>query len=291
MSKSTQPSRVEADVLAQIQAWAADSENIRAIVMTSSRADPARAPDILSDYDVQVFVRDTVPFVDDDSWVSTFGSIMVRWPLHPQPTFRDEWVTQLVLFEDGVRIDFQITATRFIDVDELDNGYRVLVDKDGLAAQLPTPTYTHFGVMPPTAEAFADRINAFWWDIIYVAKALHRGELNYAKSMLEGTVRFEKFLPLIIWAIGTRHGWPVKVGLYGRWIHNYLDAATWARYEQTFAGAAFADNWRALFATLDFAREMGHEVADALGFDYPTAVDDNVTRFIYTIHDLPRKDA
>lgn len=284
-----QQGRTEADVLAQLQEWAAASENIRAIILTSSRADPNRTPDLLSDYDVQVYVRDTAPLVADDGWVASFGSIMVRWPLHPTPTFSGDWVTQLVLFDDGVRIDFQITATDQIDTDELDNGYRVLVDKDGLAARLPTPTYTHYAVTPPTAAEFADRLNAFWWDIIYVAKALHRGELNFAKYMLDGTVRFDKLQPLIAWAIATRHDRPVKVGLYGRWFHKHLDAATWARYEETFAGAAFEDNWRALFAMLDFTRSMGHDVADALGFDYPAETDAKVTRFIHAIYTLPRE--
>lgn len=280
--------RPEHQVLAQLRDWADGTDGVRAIVLTSSRADPKRTPDPLSDYDVQVYVRDTRPFIASDAWLEPFGSIMVRWPTRPRPTADDDWVTQLVLFDDGVRIDFQITATEPRASDDLDNGYRVVVDGDGLTEALPPPTHASYLVTRPTAEAFDDRLNAFWWDIVYVAKALWRGELNYAKSMHEGTIRFDKLLPLIEWDVGVQHGWAVTVGLHGRWLHRHLDDATWERYLRTFAGADPEENWDALFATLDFVGVVGRRVAEALGFDYPDEVDAKVSRYIRAIKDLPR---
>lgn len=277
--------RTEPIVLGQLKKWAKSRATIRTVLLTSSRADPHRTPDILSDYDVEVFVQDATPF-QDDAWLADFGPIMVRWPLHPQPTFDNDWITQLVLFEDGVRIDFQITALPPTASQNLDSGYRIIVDKDNIASQLPAPTHSTYVITPPTAAAFDDRLNAFWWDIVYVAKALHRGELNYARYMLDGTIRFDKLQPLIEWHIGLQHNWLVNTGIYGRWFQEYLDLPTWEAYEKTFAGADFEDNWRALFATLEFVRIIGRGLAQVLGFHYPEQTDKNVTNYIRWIKDL-----
>jgi aminoglycoside 6-adenylyltransferase len=52
-------------------------------------------------------VSDIEPFLEGDEWLEAFGSVMVRWPLRPRSTFDENWLTRLVLFNDGVRIDFQ----------------------------------------------------------------------------------------------------------------------------------------------------------------------------------------
>jgi len=275
--------RTEQDVLGQLRAWAEKREDVRAAILTSSRADPRGTPDVLSDYDVEVFVQDTAPFVGDHSWVNEFGAIIVRWPSSPRPTFSEDWITQLVLFEDGVRIDFQITSHHPAASQHLDAGYRVIVDKDGIAGQLPAPSYSQDLVERPTAAAFDSRLNAFWWDIVYVAKALWRGELNYAKYMLDGTIRFDKLRPLIEWYIGLHHNWAVSTGMYGRWFHRYLDPSTWQDYERTFADAGIDSNWQALFATLAIVRKLGKCIAGSLGFEYPERTDREVTRYILWI--------
>lgn len=275
--------RSEPEVLDLLKRWAEQRANVRAVILTSSRADPRRQPDLLSDYDVEVFVRQVRPFTEDDAWLYDFGQIMVRWPAAPQPTFSDDWITQLVLYQDGTRLDFQITALAPSASENLDNGYRILVDKDGAAARLPEPTYSRYVIQPPTVQAFEARMNAFWWDIVYVAKALRRGELNYARYMLDGTIRFDKLQPLLEWYIGLNHDWSVSAGIYGRWFHKYLDQSMWESYQRTFAGAEFESNWRALFAAIELVRQLGYTLADSLGFEYPAETDRKVTDYIQWI--------
>lgn len=279
--------KTEEAVLSQLKRWAEDQENIRAVILVSSRADPHRTPDTLSDYDLDIYVKTTEPILRDDSWLNGFGSIMVRWPL--RPAFEvPGWVTQLVLFDDGVRIDFQFTDRKDIMFESLENGYNVIIDKDGLTQHLPPPTYSYGIIERPTKEAFDSRLNAFWWDIIYVAKALWRNELNYAKYMLEGTIRFDKLQPLITWYIGTWHNWSVNVGIYGRWFQRYLDTPTWEHYQRTFADSSPEANWNALFETLEFVRAVGKHIADELGFVYPDETDRKVTRYIRDIQVLEK---
>jgi aminoglycoside 6-adenylyltransferase len=278
--------RSEQEVLELFKRWAEQRANVRAVILTSSRADPRRQPDVLSDYDVELFVRKVRPFMEDDAWMSDCGDIMVRWPAAPQSTFSDDWITQLVLYEDGTRIDFQITALAPSASDNLDHGYRILVDKDGAAAHLPEPTYSRYVIERPTVQAFDARMNAFWWDIVYVAKALRRGELNYAKYMLDGTIRFNKLQPLLEWYIGLSHDWSVSPGIYGRWFHQYLDQSTWESYQRTFAGAEVESNWRALFSTIELVRQLGHTIAHSLGFEYPADTDRKVTDYIQWIRGI-----
>jgi aminoglycoside 6-adenylyltransferase len=122
----------EQAVIRQIVRWADSREDVRAVILTGSRANPH--PDSLSDYDIQVFVREIEPISRDERWIEPFGPIMVRWPLRPQSTSASpDWLTQLILFEDGIRIDFQFTIGKPPFLNEYDNNYVVLCDKDRLS--------------------------------------------------------------------------------------------------------------------------------------------------------------
>ncbi len=278
--------RSEDEVLAALVAWAGRSHNVLAMRITGSRGDPSSVADDLSDYDIEVFVRDRNAFVDDDSWVNTFGEVMVRWPLQPSSTLSEAWLTQLVLYRDGVRIDFQITDQSPSTTPSLGGEYRILVDKrKAFGDQMPEDPFT---LRPPDEVTFAERVNAFWWDIVYVPKALYRDELNLAKRMLDGTIRFDKLQPLIEWYIGATVGWDIRTGLAGRWFKRYLPPELWRQYEGTFAGAGLDDNWRALFATLDFTRTIATAVAEAMAFEYPEETDASVTDYIRALHDQYR---
>jgi aminoglycoside 6-adenylyltransferase len=276
--------RSEAEVLDALVAWAERSDNILALRMTGSRGNSTGISDDLSDYDIEVFVRDRTPFVTDDSWIHTFGEVMVRWPLRPSPTFGEAWITQLVLYCDGIRIDFQITDRAPGEMPSLGGAYRVLADKEKAFTE-QMPEENPFRLRPPDEAAYMERVNAFWWDIVYVPKALCRDELNLAKRMLEGTIRFDKLQPLIEWYIGVTAGWDVHTGLSGRYFKRYLSPDLWQQYERTFAGATLDDNWQALFATIDFTRTVATAVAQAMSFEYPSEIDVNVTAYITALHD------
>ena len=62
--------------------------------------------------------------------------------------------------EDGVRIDFQITDEVQIAPDRYDNGYRVILDKDGLCEELSAPTYSEFLIKKPTRREYQDVVHA-----------------------------------------------------------------------------------------------------------------------------------
>ncbi len=258
------------------------------MVLTSSRAQPNSHLDFLSDYDVELFVSRLDPFSRDDAWLEAFGSILVRWPYRPRPTGVGSAITRLVLFSDGVRIDFQIDEVAAFDPSGYDDGYRVLVDKDGTTAGIPEPTFSQYVIREPSREAFESVAHEFWWDATYVPKYLWRDELPFAKYMLDTVMRHEYLHPMLEWYVGLQNRWNVETGIHGKRFKRYLDGSTWAEYEATCAGAGLAENWNAFYAMLQLFSWVARSVAQALGFDYPVELDREVTAYCRRIQSTPQ---
>lgn len=271
--------RTETEVLTQIGNWARHDANIRAVLLTGSRANPRARLDFLSDYDVAIYANDRAPFQISDNWLNGFGSILARWPLSPDSTFDSNWLTRLVLFDDGSRIDFQISELRHLDPNEYDNGYRVIIDKDGVTDSLNTPTFTIFNINKPSQEQFESLVNEFWWDATYIPKYLIRNELPFAKYMLDAVLRYTHLHRVIEWHIGSRHDWAVNPGLRGKWFARYLDEQLWSAYKASHAGADIEENWRAFFLITELFAKLARQVAQHLGYRYPDDLDMKVTAY------------
>ena len=97
--------RNEETVLNELLNWANSKKNIRAVVMTSSRANSNASIDIFSDYDIELIVTRLQDFIKNDKWIFHFGSIIANIKERNKKS-----LTQLVLYSDGVRIDFQLYA-------------------------------------------------------------------------------------------------------------------------------------------------------------------------------------
>jgi aminoglycoside 6-adenylyltransferase len=277
----------EQNLIEELQRWARDDDSVRAMILTGSRADPHSTVDVLSDYDVELYVEDIQPFMSDE-WLSLFGEVMVKWPLRPMPTFDKDWITRLVLFASEVRIDFQITARKSVDPLAYDAGFRVLIDKRGLTKDLNKATFSRYIIIRPAKEDYEALVNAFFWDACYVAKHLWRDEVYFAKYMLDCLIRFEHLRTIIEWYVSTRNGWSVSTGNYGRLFKRHIDAATWAELEATFADASLENNWQAFFNLIGLFRKLATYVAQDLGYDYPDALDRRVTAYCRRVKDLNR---
>ena len=271
--------RTEAEILRQFLAWAEASEPVRAAVLTSSRVHPDARIDFLSDYDIELYVSEMGPFLKDDGWLEPFGPILVRWPVKPQSTGDEEWITRLVLFEDAVRIDFQITAKREIDPGAYQNGYRVLLDKDGLTTILSPPTHDEYVIRAPSRETFETRTREFWWDATYVPKYLYRDELPFAKYMLDHVLRHHFLHPMVEWTIGLGSGWTANAGVCGRAFKRHLDPETWNDFASTYSGAGLQANLDAFGRMLRLYGKLGRRLAKTLGYAYPDALDASVTDY------------
>jgi len=285
--------KLEQEMIGQLLDWARKNDNIRTVLMTSSRANPHAFTDLFTDYDFEIFVNDLNAFTEDDGWLDQFGSLIKKVVLED-----GNWRTRLVLYEDGTKIDFQITTNDFVkhlaSLSELpegyDNGYKVLLDKDGITNGIQAPSYKAYITKKPSAEQFADIVNSFWGDTAYVANSLWREELYFAKYMLDNIIHFHYLQPVIEWHLGVKHEWSVNPNKFGRWFKRYLDTETWAELEGTYAGAGIEENWEALFRTADLFSRLAQEVGKSLGYEYPMEYERKMKTYLLKVKKLA-KDA
>jgi len=268
----------EKEVIEKLQNWANENNSVRAVILTGSRVTPNSHTDIFSDYDVELYVKNIQQFMNDE-WLTFFGDIMIRWPLKPMSTFNKDWITRLVLFENEVRIDFQITSKKSIDPSAYDSGYKVLVDKDSLTKNLNKATFSKYVIKKPTKEEYEALVNGFFWDATYVVKNLWRDELCYAKYMLDNIIRFEYLHKMIDWHIAMQHNWSISTNKYGGFFKRYLDSRTWTELQATFSDAGIENNWQAFFNMIDLFRKLAKSVAKNLGYEYLDEIDQKVTEY------------
>lgn len=265
-------------IIKKLTNWAMEKDSVRAMILRGSRANPNAYTDNLSDYDIELYVKNARQFLNDE-WMNFLGNAMIRWPLKPMPTFDKQWITRLVLFENKVRIDFQITSKKSIDSSAYEDGYKVLVDKDRLTINLAEHAFSKTNIKKPGKEEFEELLNAFFWDATYIAKSLKRDELYYAKFMLDNILRFGSLQKIIEWHIAMRYDWHVSTGKCGRFFKDYIDAKTWTELENTFSDAEIENNWQAFFKMVNLFRRLSKDLADNFGYNYPFETDKKVTGY------------
>ncbi|HVI48084.1 MAG TPA: aminoglycoside 6-adenylyltransferase [Chitinophaga sp.] len=282
-------------LLRELISWGQQHNAVRAMLLTSSRANPTAPVDLFTDHDIDLVVEDHTAFLADDSWLSTFGDIMAVI-VEEEEVFDGACASRMVLYDDYTKIDFLIfSIEQFNNRAELpllhedwDIGYEVLLDKDGLTAMLPPPSYKSFTIQPPDEQRYLHVITEVWWDMSYAAKCLWRDEIFYAKLMTETMMRFEKLQYIIEWYIAMQHSWQVTTNKYGRLFKKYLDSNTWNKTLATFSDADIEGNWNALFAYAELVRELGTAIADNLGFSYPQELDRKMMVYLEKVRKLDR---
>jgi aminoglycoside 6-adenylyltransferase len=286
------------DFDARLVAWAGANELIRASLLTSTRAMPSGSVDLLSDYDVILYVSDIEPFADRDRWLPALGPVLVRMsPIEPRRFDGLAGYSAGVIYQDGTKVDFNVAPVallrRIVEAAELpaelDNGYRVLLDKDGLAGRLKAPSHRAYIPEKPTEERYLDVVEEFWWETTYVAKYLWRDELVAARSVLDAVLRVELLQPMLEWLIEVEHGWSVRPGRLGRPFKRYLRPEVWAQLEATYAGPGIEENWRALWRTIELFRGAAVTVGAALGYGYPHELDERMMGYVRGIRALPAR--
>ena len=282
--------RSEQFMLQLILDFAGRDDNIRVVLLNGSRANPNAPRDPLQDFDVVCLARDIGPYVRNRAIPPTFGEPMIlQLPddMAEPPPEPDGHYTYLMQFQDGNRIDLSFQPLAHLEEAARDSLTRVLLDKDGLVADLPAPSDRDYLPRPPTAKAFHDCCNEFWWVNPYVAKGLWRGELTYAKFMLDTVLRPE-LLRMLTWHFGARTGFQRAAGKAGKYLQAGLAPETWAELRATYADADFDRTWESLFAMGRLFRRIAQDLSTRFAFNYPLADDERVSAYLRRIRDMPR---
>jgi aminoglycoside 6-adenylyltransferase len=271
------------DLLRRIAAWAERRSDIRALILTGSHARPDQPGDPPWDYDVEVFTTDQEKYESSTDWTSEIGDVWVQLPF---PLDEHGYLMRLVVFEGGRKVDFgfapisvleQTVANQQLN-DLYARGYRVLLDKDGLAAQLPPPSYAAPMTPRPTEQEFRAAIEEFFFEAIHFPTHLRRNELWVVK-MRDWTMK-QLLLRMIEWhAIATK-GAEHDIWHIGTRMAIWTTPEVWGRLHDAFGRFDAADSRRALHATIALYRDLARETADAFGYGYPDDVDDAISEYL-----------
>jgi aminoglycoside 6-adenylyltransferase len=257
--------------------------------MNGSRANANAPPDPFQDFDVVYVVTDVAPFKDNYEWIKRFGELMMmQMPedIDDPPPNNDGSFTYLMQFTDGNRIDLGLWPLAKLDELGRDSLSILLLDKDGIIEPFGPPDESDYLPTPPTAKAFADCCNEFWWVSPYVAKGLWRGEITYAKHLLDHFVR-DQLMKMLRWYVGVKTQFSKNPGKCGKYLKLYLEPELWELLLQTYSDASYEHTWEALFATGDLFRKVALPVAEHFGFDYPHGDDERITAHLRHVRLLP----
>lgn len=271
--------RSEQEMFRLILQFAREREEIRAVILNGSRANPAVPRDCFQDFDVVYGVKSTQPFIQDKSWISHFGTIAVMQEPDCSALFEDGNPPEcsygyLMQFEDGNRID-----CTFQRLDWAQNHYGqdpltvLLLDKDGLFAPPAAPNDRDYWVKRPAAKEFADCCNEFWWVATYVAKGLWRQELLFSLEHLNAYVRPMLHM-MLSWEAGVRTGFTMSVGKCEKYLPALLPREHAGLLLKTYPAADSHCIWEALFAMAELFHQSAVFVAGAMGLSYDQAQED-----------------
>ncbi|AJD89798.1 aminoglycoside 6-adenylyltransferase [Jeotgalibacillus malaysiensis] len=280
--------RSEQEMMALILGFAREDSRIKAVYMNGSRTNPNAPRDMFQDYDI-VYVTDEMEgFTADQSWISYFGNLLMM----QQPDALDAGkglstdpgrYAFLMLFDDGNRIDLSFQTVDYMQKVYLNDSLTIpLLDKDGILPDIPESTDRDYFVKKPSEGEFDSVTNDFWWCLQNVAKGLWRDELPYAHHMFELTTR-SALDQMIEWWIGSQHDYEVSAGKMGKYFKRFLPEEYWTTYLKTYA----EDKWAAVDTAAELFGQIGREVAEKEGFQYPERDEKQMLMFVRRVRSLP----
>ena len=282
--------RTEQEMLELIVSTAENDDRIRAVIMNGSRTNPNARRDIFQDFDIVYLVTDVGPFRNDRAWIRRFGELMIlQMPEAMQdPTpLNDGRFAYLMQFTDGNRIDLTLFPIAKLPECHRESLSLLLLDKDGIVEPFPTPDESDFLPIPPTAKAFSECCNEFWWVCPYVAKGLWREEILYAKQMLDNVIR-EQLMKMLTWHMGVKTRFLDSPGKLGKHLKRYLEPELWEMLENTYADASYESTWDSLNTMCELFRMTANQVGEHFGFDYPRNDEEKVSAHLKHVRSLPR---
>ena len=312
----------EDKILARLIQWGEGREDVRAMVLTSTRTVPGATIDRLSDYDVIVAVSappGIAPFFASRDWLEAFGHVLVlyRDPILPwfepqvaagrlvqepgsdiadEGEFVDEKICYVTQYEEqGLKIDFTVMPAGLLRriarlplSEDLDLGYRVLLDKDGLTAGMAPPTHSAYIPSPPSQAEYLECVEIFFHECTYLAKYLWRDDLVPAKAQLEVEMETHQLGRMLGWKAEIEAGWTLRLKPYGRELKRIMPPELWAELESLYVGPGIEENWIAMWRAIDLFARVAREVGAALGYPYPEDMHRRCERYFQWVQALPR---
>ncbi|MCB9455143.1 MAG: aminoglycoside 6-adenylyltransferase [Anaerolineaceae bacterium] len=268
----------------ELLAWIEHIPAVRVILVVGSQARQIKPADEYSDLDLSLYVTGGDEHESETylQWMEDFAPIWMILEEH-----HDETKSWLILYQGGIKVDFSITPVdalqTLIDAktlwDDQQRGYKILLDKDGIAAQLPTPTpFAPPPYTPPTQTQFIQRVEGYFYGLVYVAKQIRRG--NLWKIKWADQIQQTMLLEMLEWHAHATHDSPVDTYYRGDFMRDWVSAATWRELHEAFAHFEAADSRKSLIASVHLFTRLTEETAAKWGYEYPRRMVDEVTDYI-----------
>ena len=240
--------------LATLTEWAERTPAVRALVLTGSAAQDAEHR--LSDRDVQVFTSDTTLLLEDESWWRRLGEVLAVERLEDG----EGNPTRLVYYVGG-KLDFSLLPAEELSGRGYDRPYRVLLDKDGLAA---TAELCPRRAEPPTEEEFDESVNWAWAAALTEATAIVRDE-PWSARLRDQDLK-EQLLEMIEWDHQARYGADFDTRYLGSRMRQWMDEDVQRALRRCWSGVDPREAAQALLATVDLYVELAERTAVRHGF-------------------------
>jgi len=272
-------------ILKKIIAWAESERSIRAVILEGSRgtADPV---DVESDYDINVFSDQTAEFLLDHQWLNFFDEVLI----YQKESFVYEGViipSRLVYFENIPRIDFSFWPIRTLSrmnsqrmPQSYKNGYRVLMDKDGITRHLPDPSGKGYLLRKPGMDEFSETVYNFWFEMMSIMKYIRRGSIWYAKTIADGPVK-QLLFTMILWNEGCECGWNRNdIHLDGKNLEEKMNDQILKRLSLCYSTFRKDETQKSVRETIRFFKSLSVKVARVLHFSLPSKKIDRIEKII-----------
>jgi aminoglycoside 6-adenylyltransferase len=287
-------SRSESEMMELILRVAAKDTKILGVLQDGSRSNPNVSKDIFQDYDITYVVESLEPRYLNADWLEVFGELMIMqipedMELYPPTPEMAGAFSYLLQFKDGNRIDLTIVPLERLHHFTNDSLCKVIWDKNGLFKERPLPPASDasYIVKKPSARSFEDCCNEFWYTTAGLAKGLWRGELVLVKELFSQVIH-AALMQMMDWYIGCRHDFTVNPGKFGKFYERYLEGEVYKKFLATYSDAHLDNTWIALYKTIELFREVATYVAQQLGYNYRRDWDQNVTKYLLHVQQLPK---
>jgi len=271
-------------VLNEIIEFAKENENIRALVLQGSLINPSAKIDYFSDIDPLFYAIDPSLLANHTKWISKFGDVMINLFDEELDINDSMHYMRMVIYENGLKVDFGIAS---IDVAKYANKmplFKVILDKDNI---LPTPKTTDdssFHIIKPSNKDYQLKLNDFFWDSTYIAKALCRNETYFAHFMESNLHIIMR--PIIEWYIGLDHNFKVNTGLEGRYFQSLLSKGDCEKVKKTYSDSNPINSFKAIYSSYNLIKHIGKKIEKELNYIYPIEKHNKVLNYIKKIEQM-----
>ena len=283
MTAPQEVARAYDGIIERFVAWAHSEDAIRAAAVIGSRARTDHPADEWADLDILIWSTDPARYLASDAWAAGLGEPWITFTEDsPDPRVRE----RRVLFAGGLDVDFAFLAPDAaarpgeslaeIALVIFGRGARVLLDRDGVVAEMLAAIPPAVPAPTPDAAAFDQVASDFWYHAVWTAKHLRRGELWWAKGACDGHLK--GLLRVVLEWDAASHGrdpW-----FRGRYLEEWADPAVVQGLGLAFARYDEGEIWAALEVTMNLFSRIARQLATTLALRYPERAEDRARELV-----------